>query len=262
MANMAEVRGQFGGASYAPNLIAEKSPESSSLSLGQRLSILAEAVENKGRVVALAAVLAACQSGSPTTPSPTRTPDATPSLGPNPTETYEPTPSLAPTPTITIEPTSSPTVSPTVEPTPTVTRSPEATPVSMRGIVDALVAEAEQNGGFTDISASAAQQSFEDAYAADPEAAQTISDPTFSDQTLIQSAKIQWKDCKTGSSGGDIEFAKYAGCRGLLENLWGAYQVNNSENFVSSIRDVLSWAENNLASEYKSRLIEDLRAFE
>lgn len=212
---------------------------------------------------ATALLLAACEGNSPATPTPVRTPEVTPSPIPTlVTPTPEATPSA--TPSLIVTPTPEVTPSPVITPTPEITPSPtpEATPVTMGGIVDSVVAEAEQNGGYANVSAGDTQQSYEDAYTADPEAAAATS---HSGETYLQIAGRQWKICKTGNdpdSGGDPEFNRYNGCRSLIQNLWTAYGINNTTNFLPAIEDAINFSENHLVQPYNQQLLEDLRSLQ
>ncbi|OGH02653.1 MAG: hypothetical protein A2798_03380 [Candidatus Levybacteria bacterium RIFCSPHIGHO2_01_FULL_37_17] len=109
----------------------------------------------------------ACGSNVPTTPNPTRTPEATPS--PVPSLVVTPTPEVTPSPFITPSP--SPEITPS--PTPEITPTPEATPIPIDALINQIIADAEQNGWPT-VSKQDVTDSINNAYENDPEAAAII----------------------------------------------------------------------------------------
>lgn len=230
----------------------------------------------RGRLGALAtfgtvaSLIAACGA---TPPAPTENPTQVP-VTPSPYETTSPmptpleTPTEIPTPTgtilVTLPPTETPptpTASPTPSPRDTVPPTPEATPTTISGIVDDTVKAAEQNGGYENISSKNTQQGFEDAYAADPTAANT---PTRSGGTYLTDSRTLFKYCSTGKdpNPGDPKFNRYSDCFSLIQTLWSAYKIDHEQKFVDAIIDMINFAENNLDSSYHQQLLDDVRSLQ
>jgi hypothetical protein len=126
-------------------------------------------------------------------------------------------------------------------------------------IVESLVADAQQNGDFRDVSAEGVKASLEDAYRVDPQAAATTS---HSGQTYLEIANLQWKRCTTGNNpdGGDPDSNRYGDCRSLIQNLWAAFGINQTPDFLPAIRDAIEFSENHLLQNYADQLLDDLRA--